>query len=204
MSDISLSFPPWMIAWFLVGEATPFITLVLIGLAAAFFFSRNTGRIRRTYWLKWALAIVGGLWLGGISFWTVGLVDQITTDIYQAQHHYRLDKVAVLAGIEFPRGSWVSIDEEGRLYANETAESAVVSIDGALWRGDIRLISPHDRKTSDRGMIKNATLAEDATIQGIPCRAGTLVEFYEYDGDLQHCTLTKSADVPAEIRRQDH
>ena len=101
MSDISLSFPPWMIAWFLVGEATPIITLVLIGLAAAFFFSRNTGRIRRTYWLRWALAIVGGLWLGGISFWTVGLVDQIKTDIYQAQHHYRLDKVAVLAGIEF-------------------------------------------------------------------------------------------------------
>jgi hypothetical protein len=42
MSDISISFPPWMIAWFLLGEATPFITLVLMGLAAAFFFSRGT------------------------------------------------------------------------------------------------------------------------------------------------------------------
>lgn len=98
MSDISISFPPWMIAWFLLGEATPLITLVLIGLAAAFFFSRNTGRIRRAYWLKWTLAMVGGLWLGGISFWAAGLVDQIRTDIYQAQHHYRLDKAAVLAG----------------------------------------------------------------------------------------------------------
>jgi hypothetical protein len=199
MSDISISFPPWMIAWFLLGEATPLITLVLIGLAAAFFFSRNTGRIRRAYWLKWTLAMVGGLWLGGISFWAVGLVDQIKTDIYQAQHHYRVDKAAVLAGIEIPRGSWVSIDEEGLLYAIETAESAVVSIDGALWRGDIRLISAHDHKTSDRGMIKSATLAKDATVQGIPCRAGMPVEFSEYGGELQHCTLTKRTDVPAEI-----
>jgi hypothetical protein len=35
-----------MIAWFLLGEATPFITLVLMGLAAAFFFSRGTARVR--------------------------------------------------------------------------------------------------------------------------------------------------------------
>ena len=42
MSDISISFPPWMIAWFQLGEATPFITLMLMGLAAAFFFSRGT------------------------------------------------------------------------------------------------------------------------------------------------------------------
>ena len=34
MSEISISFPPWMIAWFLLGEATPFITIVLISLAA--------------------------------------------------------------------------------------------------------------------------------------------------------------------------
>jgi hypothetical protein len=105
MSDISISFPPWMIAWFLLGEATPFITLVLMGLAAAFFFSRGTARVRRVRWLKWALAIVGGLWLGGISFWPAGLVDQIKTDIYQAQHHYRLDNATVLAGIEIPRGA---------------------------------------------------------------------------------------------------
>src|SRR5215475_14326083 len=104
MSDISLSFPPW---------------------------------------LKWTLAIVGGLWLGGISFWAAGLVDQVKTDIYQAQHHYRLDKTAVLAGIEIPKGSWVSIDEDGLPYAIEAAEGTVVPIDGALWRGDIRFISPH-------------------------------------------------------------
>jgi hypothetical protein len=188
-----------MIAWFLLGEATPFITLVLISLAAAFFFSRSTGRTRRVRWLKWTLAIVGGLWLGGISFWAAGFVDQIKTDIYQAQHHYRVDKAAVLAGIEIPRGSWVSIDEEGLLSAIETAESAVVSIDGALWRGDIRLIFPRDRKAADRGMIKSATLAENATIQGIPCRAATLAEFSEYGGELQHCTLTERTDVPAEI-----
>jgi hypothetical protein len=37
-------------------------------------------------------------------------------------------------------------------------------------------------------MIKSATLAADADIQGIPCRAGTLVAFFEYGGELQHCT----------------
>jgi hypothetical protein len=113
MSDISISFPPRMIAWFLLGEATPVITLVLMSLAAAFFFSRDTGHTRRVHWLKWTLVIVGGLWLGGISFWAAGLVDQITTDIYQARHHYRLDTSPVLAGIEIPRGSWISLDEKG-------------------------------------------------------------------------------------------
>jgi hypothetical protein len=128
-----------------------------------------------------------------------GLIDQIKTDIYQAQHHYRLDKTAVLAGIEIPRGSWISIDEDGHLYAIETAEGAAVSIDGALWRGDIRLISSRDRKATDHGMIKSATLAVDATIQGIPCRAGMPVEFSEYGGELQHCALTQRTDVLAEI-----
>jgi hypothetical protein len=51
------------------------------GVAAAFFFSRGTGHTRRVHWLKWILAIVGALWLGGISFWAAGLVDQIKTDI---------------------------------------------------------------------------------------------------------------------------
>lgn len=199
MSDISISFPPWMIAWFLLGEATPFITCALIGLAAAFFFGLSTGHIRRARWLKWTLVIVGALWLGGISFWTAGLVDQIKTDVYQARHHYRLDKAIVLTGIEVPRGSWVSVDEAGILYAIETAEGAMVSIDGALWRGDIRLISPHNRKTTDRGMIKSAMLAADARIQGVPCRAGTLVEFSEYGGELEHCTLSPRTSVTAEI-----
>jgi hypothetical protein len=43
MSDISISFPPWVIAWFLLGEATPFITIVLLSVATAFFFARGTG-----------------------------------------------------------------------------------------------------------------------------------------------------------------
>jgi hypothetical protein len=100
----------------------------------------RSGYIRRVRWLKWTLAIVGGLWLGGISFWAAGLVEQIKTDIYQAQHHYRLDKSTVLAGIEIPKGSWIWADEEGMLYGIETAQDAVASIDGAWWRGDIRLI----------------------------------------------------------------
>jgi len=45
-----------MIAWFLLGDATPFISLVLIGLVAAFFFSRGTGHIRRARWLNWTLS----------------------------------------------------------------------------------------------------------------------------------------------------
>jgi len=199
MSDISISFPPWMIAWFLIGEATPFITLISISLAAALFFNRGTGRSRRVRWLKWTLAIVGGLWVGGISFWAAGLLDEIKTDIYQARHHYRLEKAPLLSGIEIPRGSRVSLDKKGLLCAIEAPEGAVVSIDGAPWRGDIRLILTRNRKTTDRGMIRSATLATDAMIQGIPCRAGMPVEFSEYGGELQHCTLTKRTDVPAEI-----
>ena len=122
------------------------------------------------------------LCLGRISFWAAGLVDQIKTNIYQAQYHYRLDKTVVLAGIEVPKDSWVSLTKEERLYAIETPKGAVVSVDVALWRGDI--VSP--RKTADRGVRKSATLAEDATIQGI--HAGMPVEFSEFGGDMQHCT----------------
>jgi hypothetical protein len=202
MSDISISFPPLMIARFLLGEATPFITLTLMSLAAAFFFSRGTGHIRRARWLKWTLAIVGGLWLGGVSFWAAGLVDQIKTEIYQAQHHYRLETTTVLAGIEIPRGSWVSVDEEGMLYGIETAPDAMLSIDGASWRGDIRLIPLRNRKPSDRRMIKSAMLAAAAVTQGIPCRAGMLVEFSEDGGDLQHCTLTAASSNAVCLRKQ--
>ena len=82
--------------------------------------------------LKCALAIVRALWLCGISFLAAGLVDQIKTDIHQERHHYRLDKSTVLAGIEIPKGSWISVDEEGMLYGMETTRDAVVSIYGAV------------------------------------------------------------------------
>jgi hypothetical protein len=51
---------------------------------APFLFNRGTGHIRHARWLQFTLAIVGGLWLGGISFWAAGLVDRIKTDIYQS------------------------------------------------------------------------------------------------------------------------
>jgi len=138
-------------------------------------------------------------WLGGISFWAVGLVDEIKSDIYRAQHHYRLDKATAFAGLEIPSGSWVSVDEAGMLYGIETDREKALSIDGALWRGEIRLIPASNRTASSRGIIKSATLSSDAEIQGIPCRAGSLVEFSEYGGDLQHCVLTQRTTVPAEI-----
>jgi hypothetical protein len=48
------------------------------------------------------------------------------------------------------------------LYGIETTEDAVVSINGASWRGDIRLIPFRNRTTSDRGMIKSPSLAADS------------------------------------------
>ena len=35
MSDINITFPPWVIVWFLLGQAAPALTVVVIGLAAA-------------------------------------------------------------------------------------------------------------------------------------------------------------------------
>ena len=84
MSDISISFPFWMIAWFLLGQATPLLTIVTAGLAVALVLNRSSGRTGRRRWLKLSLVIVGGAWLGGISFWAAGLVDQIGSDIYRA------------------------------------------------------------------------------------------------------------------------
>jgi hypothetical protein len=196
MSDISISFPLWMIAWFLLGQATPLLTIVTAGLVVALVLSWNSGRVGRIRWLNRSCCRRVA---GGISFWAVGLVDEIKSDIYRAQHHYRLDKATAFADLEIPSGSWVSVDEEGSLYGIETDHDMTVSIDGALWRGEIRLIPQSTRTASNRGVIKSATLAADSVIQGIPCRAGMLVEFSEHGGDLQHCTLTQRTVAAAEI-----
>src|SRR5271169_304183 len=199
MSDISITFPPWVIAWFLLGQAAPVTTLGVIGLGAAFLFGRGTRRVGLLRGLKWALAIVGTAWVTGISYWGFVLVDQITTDIYQARHHYRLAEATTMAGIVLPPGSRVFVDEAGRLYEIDTDAGARVSIDGAVWQGEICLIPEAMRTAADRGIIKSATLAADALIQGTPCRAGKLVEFTEYGGDLVHCTLARRTVVAAEI-----
>ena len=197
MSDISITFPPGFTAWFLLGEAAPFTTLAMAGLTAAYFLGR--GRVRRRRWLTAGLAVVGVAWLGGITFWAAILVDEIKTDIYEARHHYWLDKATIMAGIEIPKGSWVWVDENWVLYQIDTAPGAVLSIDGAPWTGDIRLAGLGKRTIADRATVENATLAADAVIQGIPCRAGNPVEFFEDDGDLTFCTLARRAVVTAEI-----
>jgi hypothetical protein len=205
MSDISITFPPGFTAWFLLGQAAPFTTLVMTGLATAYFLSR--GRVRRRRWLMASLAIVGVAWLAGVTFWAAILQDRIGTAIYEARHHYQLDKATIIAGIEIPKGSWVWVDENWVLYQIDTAPDAVVSIDGARWKGDIRLAGLGRRAVLDRATVKSATLAADATIQGIPCRAGKPVEFFEsapwlaasYDGDLEFCTLARRAVATAQI-----
>ncbi|HSY87496.1 MAG TPA: hypothetical protein VLA85_13085, partial [Verrucomicrobiae bacterium] len=181
--------------------ALPVTTLLMLGLGAAYFLGRRRVRLRRR--LAWPLAaaaaVVGATWIAGIGFWAARLADQIGSDIYQARHHYRLEAATVVAGIALPQGSWVSVDEAGRLYEIEAEPGAAVSIDGARWQGDIRLILPANPTASDRGMVKSATLAADATLQGTPCRAGEPVEFAEDGGELQHCTLAQPTVVAAEI-----
>jgi hypothetical protein len=205
MSDITITFPPGLTAWFLLGQAAPFTSLLMAGLTAAYFLSR--GRVRRRRWLMASLAIVGVAWLGGITFWAVLLQDRIGTAIYEARHHYQLDKATIMAGIEIPKGSWVWVDENWVLYEIDTTPDAVVSIDNAQWSGDIRLAGLGKRAVADRATVQSATLAADALIQGIPCRAGKPVEFYEsepwlaapYDGALEFCTLARRAVVTAQI-----
>src|SRR5690349_8974601 len=102
MSDIS--FPPWMGAWFLLGEAAPFLTVAVAVLAVALIASRGSGRVGRRRWLGLGLVILGVAWLGGISFWAAGLLDEISSAVYRAQHHYRLDKATAFAGLEIPTG----------------------------------------------------------------------------------------------------
>jgi hypothetical protein len=199
MSDINITFPPWVIVWFLLGQAAPALTVVVIGLAAALLLSRGSRRVGLRRTLKAIFAIVAVAWLIGTTVWGMRLVDVVRTAIYEARHHYRLDKATVFAGIEVPQGSWVFLDEEGRLYEIEIAEGSAVAIDRVRWQGDIRLIPAAERKADDRGILESATLARDATVQGTACRGGKPVEFSEYGGDLVRCTLAEQAVVAAEI-----
>ena len=96
-----------------------------------------------------------------------------------------------------PASIWVSIDEHGRLYGIETAPDAAVAIDGAIWRGDIHLVMPDQRRTG-QGIVQSGTLAADAMLQGTPCRAGATAEFSDDGGDLLHCTLARRSVIAAE------
>lgn len=199
MSDIEVLFLPWVTAWFLLGEAVPYITAAMAGLVAAVLLSRRSGHARLRRWLRLPIVIVGAAWLAGLSVWVAYLADWVTTEMYVARHHYRLDAATTFAGIEVPKGSWVSLDGEWRLYEIDTDEKMAVSIDGARWHGEIRLIESNARTAPGRGRIKSATLAEDSLVQGIPCRGGSFVEFSDDGRDLQHCTLTQRTTVAAEI-----
>ena len=152
MSDISIVFPPWLIAWIWLGQAVPVTTIVMVALCGGILSrppsrppSCPPGAAGSDMALSAAVtAVVGAAWIAGIGFWAARLADQIQSDIYQARHHYRLETATVVAGIALPQGSWVSVDEDGRLYEMEAAPGAAVSIDGARWQGDIRLILPAD------------------------------------------------------------
>jgi hypothetical protein len=122
--------------------------------------------------LKWTLAIVGGLWLVGISFWAAGIVDQIKTDTYQAQHHYRLDKATVLARVELPRGSWVSVDGNG----GKSTKDLACTADRDVWF-----------RTIERRLLERCVLADTATVGLVVCGSG---EEIVLSGDgLDACTL---------------
>lgn len=198
MSDISFSFPWWFNVWIAAGEAAPLTTIVVAILVAALVFARRARRSGLSRWLQAGLVPVGVVWLAGVVFWAYGFADAIATRIYVARHHYRLAAPAVFAGITLPPGVWVWIDEHGRLYEVDTAPDAAVAIDGALWRGDIHLVMP-DQRRAGQGIVQSGILAADARLQGTPCRAGDTVEFSDDGGELLHCTLARSSDAAAEI-----
>jgi hypothetical protein len=199
MSDIGVVFPPSVVAWLLLGESVPYTTAAMAGLVAAVLLSRRSGHARLRRWLILPLVIVAAAWLAGLSVWAAYLADWVTTKIYVARHHYRLDAATMFAGIEVPKGSRVWLDEAWRLYQIDTDAKMAVSIDGARWRDEIRLIESNTGTAPGRGILKSATLAEDSLVQGIPCRGGSLVEFSDDGRDLQHCRLTQRTTVAAEI-----
>src|SRR5262249_19258577 len=160
-------------------------------LVAAVLLSRRSSHARLRRWLRLPLVIVAAAWLAGLSVWAAYFADWVTTKIYVARHHYRLNAPATFAGIEVPKGGWVWLYDESRRYERDTDEKMADSIDGARWRGEIRLIESNTRTAPGRGRIKSATLAEDSLVQGIPCRGGSFVEFSDDGRDLQHCTLTQ-------------
>ena len=63
MSDIEVLFLPWVTAWFLLGEAVPYITAAMAGLVAAVLLSRRSGHARLRRWLRLPIVIVGAAWL---------------------------------------------------------------------------------------------------------------------------------------------
>ena len=75
MSDIEVLFLPWVTAWFLLGEAVPYITAAMAGLVAAVLLSRRSGHARLRRWLRLPIVIVGAAWLAGLSVWVAYLAD---------------------------------------------------------------------------------------------------------------------------------
>jgi hypothetical protein len=159
MSDISIVFPRWMIAWIWLGEAVPVTTLVMLGLGAAFLLGRRRVRLRR--WLRWPVAIVPAV-----------VAAVVKSAILAAD--------ATLQGTPCRAGELVEFAEDGgELQRCTLAEPTVVAAevaDAAGGRITLNLACAAGRDIDFRivghRLLEHCVLAGSAEVGGVACAGG--------------------------------
>lgn len=202
MSDIGLNFPFWFTAALALVVALPVTTAIMAGLGIAAYCIRRRDPARRLTALKWTAIAVGPFWLVGLVLGGLLLVSEIQRHIEIAQDYFTLDKATEIDGVALPAGTTVTLDESHALSRAELPDGATATLRGASWQGKIDFAEPAHAPDAKHGQISEGTLAADATIDAVPCRAGSEVTFF-WGGQLMGCTLSRDTEITATLTKSD-
>ncbi|HEV2187536.1 MAG TPA: hypothetical protein VGR70_10025, partial [Stellaceae bacterium] len=200
--DFGFIFDFLFIAALVLIFALPVTTAIMAGLGIAAYRIRRRDPARRLTALKWTAIAIGPFWIGGIVLGSLFLVSEIRSHIETAQRYFTLDKAAEVDGAALPAGTTVTLDESHALLSAELPPGATATLRGASWQGKIEFAEPAHAPDAKHGQVNQGTLAADATIDAVPCRAGSEVTFF-WGGQLMGCTLSQDTEIAATLAKPD-
>ncbi len=195
MSDIGLIFSAWDLLLFGLIAALPATTILLaVAAVGRLRMGRAPRRRRLARALNAAIAILAPLWAGGAGLLSWLEVNDLIEHARAADRHFTLAAERVVDGIVLPAGAEVALNGYDRLDWVLPPAGATVAVDGVAWAGRIGFVAAYGEGEGVRARVRTGTPAADATLDGVPCRAGREARFWD-DGGLWSCTLAAEVAV---------
>lgn len=194
MSDVGLNFSASDV--FVVGSI---IALPLTTILLAILVWRRIGGHGRRRALNAGIAVLGLLWVVPVGLFAVLWIDGLIEEMRAAQRHFTLAAERRIDGVVLPAGSEVMLDGYDRLDAATLPAGVELTLDGAAWRGYVKFVSSLDKDAAAPARIGVGQAARDARFDGVACRAGESVAFWNAGGP-RSCTLAENISGTAEGR----